>query len=124
MSSAETRREAEDRQVDAWEKLKSYHQWCQVLGEQIALHLMETDYDHLLPKKQGPLTGSQSLPASLAQTTATLHQPVGCSWDPCEETGSAQIYLMQLLSDPFDTLEPIQDLLCWLTDMVCTSFTF
>lgn len=80
----ETTREAEDRQVDPWEKLKSRHQWCQDLGDQIAPHLTETDYDHLLPKKQGPLTGSQSLPTSLAQTTATLCRPVGCSWDPCK----------------------------------------
>lgn len=82
------------------------------------------DYNHLLPKKEGPLTGSQTLPMSLAHTTATSCGPVGCSWDPREETGSAQIYLMQLPSDLFDTLEPIQDLLCWHTDMVCTSFTF
>lgn len=95
----------------------------QALREQIAPHLMETNYDHL-PKKQGPLTGSQSLPTSLAQTMATLCRPVGCSWDPCEEMGSAQVYLVQLLSDLFDTLGPIQDLLCCHTGTVCTGFTF
>lgn len=75
MSSAETGREAEDRQADAWGKLRSHHRWCQVLGEQIFSHPTETDCDNLLPKKQGPLAGSRSLAMSLAQSTAAAHRP-------------------------------------------------
>ena len=112
------------RQDDAWEKLKSCHQRSQVLGKQIAPHLTETDYSHLLPETQGPLTGSQALPTSVAQSPATSRRPAGCSWLPREEMGSPPICLTQLPSDPFDTLEPIQDLLCWQEDMVCTDFTF
>lgn len=74
LSSTETGREAEDRQADAWGKLRSHHWRCQVLGEQIVSHPTETDCDNL-PKKQGPLRGSRSLPMCLAQTTAAVHRP-------------------------------------------------